>query len=538
MNGTRRDMLIGLLGAAAGLSACRRSSESRTEPRFEGGYEPDGLGWGHAWRDAPRAPLRRRGADASGGPDFDVVIVGGGMAGLIAGWRLLRAGVDRFVVLEAHEEAGGTSRGGRSAVTPYPWGAHYVPVPGAGQPHLGALLGELGVVEPVESGWIGRETAHVVEPEERSFHRGAWRPGLFPFAGSASREQKARFEREVAKLVRHRDADGRPAFTLPFEASSDAPDLRALDEQTFSEWLDARGFDDPGLRWWLRYASRDDYGTEPEQLSAWYGLAYFAARAHPKTLESAPFVTWPDGNARIVRHLTSVVGERLRTGAVVQRVTPRGGRPVCRVEHRAGGGALGRLTARAVIVAVPSPFRPYLLPTELQGDWRPTYAPWMVSNVHLAGRPAYLGSETAWDNVIVDSDSLGYVVATHQRGSAYGPTVWTHYIPLSGADARAERQKLQSLSWSDAADIVFSDLARAHPDLEQHVDRIDVLRWGHAMVRPEPGARFSTARRRAAHPHDGVHFAHTDLGGAALLEEAVHHGARAADEVIAELRTI
>ena len=42
------------------------------------------------------------------------------------------------------------------------------------------------------------------------------------------------------------------------------------------------------------------------------------------------------------------------------------------------------------------------------------------------------------------------------------------------------------------------------------------------------------ARREAARPWRGIHFAHSDLSGLALFEEAFYHGTRAADEVLRE----
>jgi hypothetical protein len=64
--------------------------------------------------------------------------------------------------------------------------------------------------------------------------------------------------------------------------------------------------------------------------------------------------------------------------------------------------------------------------------------------------------------------------------------------------------------------------------------RLDVMRWGHAMIRPRPGFVWGGARRAAQEPYRGVHFAHTDLSGIALFEEAFDHGLRAAEEILRE----
>jgi hypothetical protein len=91
------------------------------------------------------------------------------------------------------------------------------------------------------------------------------------------------------------------------------------------------------------------------------------------------------------------------------------------------------------------------------------------------------------------------------------------------------------MDWRACADLALADLGRAHPDLPGLVARIDVVRWAHAMIRPTPGFCWSPALAEAAQPLGAIHFAHTDLSGMALFEEALDHGLRAAEEVLAAL---
>ena len=79
---------------------------------------------------------------------------------------------------------------------------------------------------------------------------------------------------------------------------------------------------------------------------------------------------------------------------------------------------------------------------------------------------------------------------------------------------------------------VVADLERAHDGLRDACERIDVWRWGHAMVRPTPGLIWGPARKRALEPLGRVHFAHSDSSGVGLFEEAQDHGVRAAEEVL------
>jgi hypothetical protein len=132
--------------------------------------------------------------------------------------------------------------------------------------------------------------------------------------------------------------------------------------------------------------------------------------------------------------------------------------------------------------------------------------------------------------VFRDSPSLGYVSATHQRGRDRGPTVWTWYYPFPG-DAHQARRQLAGASYADWAEVVLADLERAHPDVRELVDHIEVAFWGHGMIRPRTGSLFGGDRAARALPVGQIHFAHTDLSGVALFEEAFDHGLRAAREV-------
>jgi hypothetical protein len=66
------------------------------------------------------------------------------------------------------------------------------------------------------------------------------------------------------------------------------------------------------------------------------------------------------------------------------------------------------------------------------------------------------------------------------------------------------------------------------------VERIDVYLWGHAMVRPRPGFCWSEALAASRRPLGRVHFAHTDLSGMALFEEAQYWGIHAAEVILKE----
>ena len=158
---------------------------------------------------------------------------------------------------------------------------------------------------------------------------------------------------------------------------------------------------------------------------------------------------------------------------------------------------------------------------------------WFVANLHLKDRPKPRFAKDfplSWDNVLYESPSLGYVTATHQKGIDYGPTILTYYYPM--CEDPNGRTTLFNYDRRQLADVCLTDLARAHPDIYDLTTRLDVMRWGHAMISPRPNFIWSGIRERAMKPYRNIHFAHTDLSGVALFEEAFYHGLRAAKEVL------
>lgn len=531
MTPTRRDVLAALLGASglALQTGCRR----RDVPAVE--IVGADVALGHVVRADP--PL----VDTSK-PDehVQVVIVGAGMSGLSAAWRLARDGRVPFALLELESQPGGTSRFGENAVSGYPWAAHYIPVPSVDNRPLIRLLTEMDLLDPEQSAAqghpVGRESSLIAEPEERVFYRGRWHGGLLPRAAMSPREvfEMHRFDKEIARWVAWRDGKGRRAFTLPTALGSDDPEVTALDRISMATWMDERGFLSPAFRWYVDFSCRDDYGCNLDNTSAWAGLFYFASRVRRPWQESAPFLTWPEGNGHLVKHLHAIAQRRVQCEQLVVDVLPRENDVVLTVldgpsrTHRT-------ISADQVIVAIPRFIQNRVIrPLRDSSPKDPAFdtSPWLVANLTLSQRPAEQGFVPAWDNVLYDSPSLGYVSATHQLGRRFGPTVWTYYYPLTDADPNRARNKLLSATRDEWVDVILTDLSRAHPDIWDCVERVDLMRWGHAMIRPTPGFVWSEARRRAAEPMGRIHFAHTELSSVPLAEEAIYHGVRAAEEVL------
>ena len=330
--------LVGVPLLAPALVGLKRKS-----PRWiAGGFVDDGGAVGHRLRDGTMSAAR--------GPEerVPIVIAGGGMAGLNAGWELRRRGVSDFVILELESVAGGNARSGENEVSAYPWAAHYVPVPSVKSTLVRELFEELGVLR--DGAWEERYLCF--SPQERLFAHGEWHDGIEPdFALDAG--GRAAFSRFDELIAAHR-ASGE--FTIPMAdgVRRDSP----LDRISMAEWLAQHQLDTPAMRWYIDYACRDDYGALARDTSAWAGVHYFASRPHD---EQGP-LTWPEGNGWIAKRLIAMLSDHIRVAEPVARIERAGAR--WRVAT-----TKGTYLAESVIFAAPSFLLPHVVPEpEIQGN--------------------------------------------------------------------------------------------------------------------------------------------------------------------------
>jgi glycine/D-amino acid oxidase-like deaminating enzyme len=494
LSGTRRQFLgAALIGLAP-----------KTDRPIAGGFIDDSHERGHQLRDRAPFPAVKQTIKVP------IVIVGGGIAGLSAAWWLDKRGFGDFVLLEMQTRAGGNARWGENEISPYPWAAHYVPVPGKKAALVRELFEELGVLR----GGVWEERYLCFSPQERLYLHGRWQEGIEPLTAATARDRQD-FARFFAGVKEFR-ATGE--FTIPMELGSKPS---PLDRLSMAQWLERERFTSPYLNWYVNYACRDDFGALATETSAWAGIHYFASR-EPE--EKGP-LTWPEGNGWIARRLLEKLARYVRTGAMVHHIA-RDGR---RLRVSAGETAY---IADCVIFAAPSFLAPYVCEgaPPVSGF---VYSPWLTANLTLDRLPRERDFETAWDNVIYDSPALGYVVATHQSLATYQDrTVWTFYWALAHGSPADNRRLLLEQDWGYWKEAILRDLERAHPDIRQCVSRVDVLRLGHAMARPVPGFLGSEERRRLNESTGNLLFANSDLSGFSIFEEAQYRGVKAAERAL------
>jgi hypothetical protein len=136
---------------------------------------------------------------------------------------------------------------------------------------------------------------------------------------------------------------------------------------------------------------------------------------------------------------------------------------------------------------------------------------------------------------VYQEPGLGYVVSTHQDIRVRPPekTVFSAYVALSDRTPDEAREWMMKASADDLVALASADLKSAYGwKFAPCVERVDITLRGHAMAAPLPGFRGNAGLKALREVDGPIVFAHADLSGFSVFEEAAWWGCSAARKVM------
>lgn len=267
----------------------------------------------------------------------DVVVVGAGIAGLVAADRIARRGRSVLVV-EARQRVGGRvlNHRLRTGGTIEAGGAFIGPT----QDHIKALAAELGIgtfKEYVEGNNVYVSSNPLLGRQE--------------FKGTVPPDPTILLDAALA-LTRLNDM----AAQVPVDAPWTHPKAAQWDAITLGQWIRGNTLNSKGIDNLIKAWTQPGFGADPDQLSLLYVLHYIACsgnETHVGTFERNSDVVggaqesrFVGGSQRVPLALARRLGDRVALAAAVTRIEHVDGRAVVHTTR-------GRVAARRVVVAAP-----------------------------------------------------------------------------------------------------------------------------------------------------------------------------------------
>lgn len=444
--------------------------------------------------------------------EYDAVIVGGGLAGLAAGWRLRHR---RILLLEAEQRLGGRLMSSPRGPYWLNFGAHMF---GGPQSPVGELVSAMGLeARPIGGSLMG------VAYKGKMVAGG--RAEMFPLRLPLSLAARISFIRMGLKLKRGSEALLATLKLRPGESPAEqrVRGLAFLNEMTLSDYV---GPLHPEIEALLETITQRT-SSSPDVMAAGYGLTSFTNvwSAH------APGRNLVGGSGLLPEALGRALGDSIRTGAEVIEVGRQAdGAHVSFVSNRRRETVL----ARQVILATPAAVTRRIgtdLPTDLlQALGEIRYGAFLSVAV-LTGE----SEPMPWDgSYAIATPGLAFGVLFNQATTVrQGPRQSGGSLMLFCGARLAEK-------WMDRPDREIitafkADLERLFPVSGGVIREMVVQRWPHGAPYARPGR--AALQPRLTQPLDRIVLA-GDYLEFPNMEAAVKTGNEAADIVEARLGDI
>ena len=446
----------------------------------------------------------------------DVVVIGGGIAGLSATWRLR----DRDVVLlEASDRLGGRVRSEPYGDYWLNYGAHLFPAPGSLVDTMAREV-ELEMV-PVWGGMMGLAVGDT--------RLTSGRIESYPLRLPLSLRDKAAFAIKGLQIQRAVASYQRTARPGPDDTPAMVRDrvLGFLDDRTFADFLGSMPAAVEGI-----FSTASHRATaELDEISAGGGIGLFAlVWGGKKSLIARNLL---GGTGRLPAALGTALGDAARTHARAEAIRPDGdGHVVEYLDH----GSPRRVRARHVIVAAQAPFASGLIaqiaPAASEALGRMSYGAFLsvaVATTETTTMP--------WDDVYAMATPGRVFDMFTNQGHALrtpGPRRPGGSLMLfAGAQAAAA---LLTESDDTIVDRFVRDLVGLYPEARGIVGDARVQRWPMGNVYAKPGRQRLQAKIEGPlGPLANIHLAGDYFAELGNLEMAARTGAAAADRVASML---
>lgn len=445
----------------------------------------------------------------------DAIIVGGGLAGLSAAWRLRHHDV---AVLECADRVGGRVRSERRGAHWLNWGGH---VYAGGESATAWLLGDTGIDSAEVPGSLAGLSMNGTLLT-------SGRVETFPFRVPMSWPDRARMLRAGAKVRLAVARYARVVARRPQESD-------AQRQQRVYEFMNDRSFADfvgdlPPDAAALLAPTVTRSSANLDQISAGAGVGYFSLVWNIGAGLNRNIVGGP---STLTESIAAALGSRVELGATVHEVIQRPSSVV--VRYRRGDEDL-EVEARSAVLATQAHVTHRIAP-DLDRDVRDAlarieYGPFVSA--------AFLTDETSrqvWDDTYaIATPKRSFTVVLNMSNVVHGHS--PERIPggslMTFAPADLARGLLEL---DDAAilDRMQNDLDDVLPGVNGHLVEAEVHRWpaGSPYCFPGRGALQPTLTRRG----NGRVFLAGDYLGTLYTETAVRTGLTAAQDVRALLTT-